>query len=273
MAMILEKINYKYPDSNGLAVHDLSVTIEEGHFIALTGQTGSGKSTLLRILAGLYAPSSGSIELDGGRELKRSARLVFQYPEDQLFCESVIEDVEFGPKNQGLSQIDMEKRSFDALHAVGISDDLLDVSPFALSGGQKRLVAIAGLLAMDPDILLLDEPTAGLDPETHEHILDILKALVEDRGRTVIIASHSMDDVAEYADTMLVMNRGRLLLNGSPEKIFQYEDALTSVGLGIPQTVRLLSDLKRSGLPVDTTAITKESCLKELTCKLVNYVL
>ena len=231
------------------------------------GHTGSGKSTLTQLLNGLEKPSSGTIyyndediQADGyeRRKLRQKVGLVFQYPEHQLFEVSVIKDVEFGPRNLGLSNLDVEKRSFDALKQVGLSDDLLDVAPFALSGGQKRRVAIAGVLAMQPEVLILDEPTAGLDPAGRTEILELLKKLHEENNITVILVSHSMDDVARYAGRILVMNRGELVLDGEPQKVFRYRDELRKIGLDVPQSTNILYELRDRGMAVGTEGITPE---------------
>ena len=231
------------------------------------GHTGSGKSTLTQLLNGLEKPSSGTIyyndediQADGyeRRKLRQKVGLVFQYPEHQLFEVSVIKDVEFGPRNLGLSNLEVEKRSFDALKQVGLSDDLLDVAPFALSGGQKRRVAIAGVLAMQPEVLILDEPTAGLDPAGRTEILELLKKLHEENNITVILVSHSMDDVARYAGRILVMNQGELVLDGEPRKVFRYRDELRKIGLDVPQSTNILYELRDRGMAVGTEGITPE---------------
>lgn len=236
-------------------------------FIGIVGHTGSGKSTLTQLLNGLEKPSSGTIyyndediQADGyeRRKLRQKVGLVFQYPEHQLFEVSVIKDVEFGPRNLGLSNLDVEKRSFDALKHVGLSDDLLDVAPFALSGGQKRRVAIAGVLAMQPEVLILDEPTAGLDPAGRTEILELLKKLHEENNITVILVSHSMDDVARYAGRILVMNQGELVLDGEPQKVFRYRDELRKIGLDVPQSTNILYELRDRGMAVGTEGITPE---------------
>lgn len=238
-----------------------------GNLSGSWGHTGSGKSTLTQLLNGLEKPSSGTIyyndediQADGyeRRKLRQKVGLVFQYPEHQLFEVSVIKDVEFGPRNLGLSNLEVEKRSFDALKQVGLSDDLLDVAPFALSGGQKRRVAIAGVLAMQPEVLILDEPTAGLDPAGRTEILELLKKLHEENNITVILVSHSMDDVARYAGRILVMNRGELVLDGEPQKVFRYRDELRKIGLDVPQSTNILYELRDRGMAVGTEGITPE---------------
>lgn len=275
MAIRLEDVNYIYGVGSGQekwALKNINLTISDGEFVGIVGHTGSGKSTLTQLLNGLEKPSSGKIyynekdigEGDSGRELRKKVGLVFQYPEYQLFETSVIRDVEFGPRNLGLTGLEVEKRSYDALRQVGISDDLLDVAPFTLSGGQKRRVAIAGVLAMHPEVLILDEPTAGLDPVGRMEILNLLKKLHEDRNITIILVSHSMDDVAKYAQRLLVMNDGELVLDGEPAKIFQYEEELYRIGLGIPQAAYVLHELARRGIPVDTNGITPEEAAEKI---------
>ena len=270
MSIRLENVNYIYGEGSGQekwALKNINLTIHDREFIGIVGHTGSGKSTLTQLLNGLEKPSSGTIyyndediQADGyeRRKLRQKVGLVFQYPEHQLFEVSVIKDVEFGPRNLGLSNLDVEKRSFDALKQVGLSDDLLDVAPFALSGGQKRRVAIAGVLAMQPEVLILDEPTAGLDPAGRTEILELLKKLHEENNITVILVSHSMDDVARYAGRILVMNQGELVLDGEPQKVFQYRDELRKIGLDVPQSTNILYELRDRGMAVGTEGITPE---------------
>ena len=270
MSIRLENVNYIYGEGSGQekwALKNINLTIHDGEFIGIVGHTGSGKSTLTQLLNGLEKPSSGTIyyndediQADGyeRRKLRQKVGLVFQYPEHQLFEVSVIKDVEFGPRNLGLSNLDVEKRSFDALKQVGLSDDLLDVAPFALSGGQKRRVAIAGVLAMQPEVLILDEPTAGLDPAGRTEILELLKKLHEENNITVILVSHSMDDVARYAGRILVMNQGELVLDGEPQKVFRYRDELRKIGLDVPQSTNILYELRDRGMAVGTEGITPE---------------
>jgi len=270
MSIQLENVNYIYGEGSGQekwALKNINLTIHDREFIGIVGHTGSGKSTLTQLLNGLEKPSSGTIyyndediQADGyeRRKLRQKVGLVFQYPEHQLFEVSVIKDVEFGPRNLGLSNLEVEKRSFDALKQVGLSDDLLDVAPFALSGGQKRRVAIAGVLAMQPEVLILDEPTAGLDPAGRTEILELLKKLHEENNITVILVSHSMDDVARYAGRILVMNQGELVLDGEPQKVFRYRDELRKIGLDVPQSTNILYELRDRGMAVGTEGITPE---------------
>ena len=270
MSIRLENVKYIYGEGSGQekwALKNINLAIHDREFIGIVGHTGSGKSTLTQLLNGLEKPSSGTIyyndediQADGyeRRKLRQKVGLVFQYPEHQLFEVSVIKDVEFGPRNLGLSNLDVEKRSFDALKQVGLSDDLLDVAPFALSGGQKRRVAIAGVLAMQPEVLILDEPTAGLDPAGRTEILELLKKLHEENNITVILVSHSMDDVARYAGRILVMNQGELVLDGEPQKVFRYRDELRKIGLDVPQSTNILYELRDRGMAVGTEGITPE---------------
>lgn len=270
MSIRLENVNYIYGEGSGQekwALKNINLTIHDREFIGIVGHTGSGKSTLTQLLNGLEKPSSGTIyyndediQADGyeRRKLRQKVGLVFQYPEHQLFEVSVIKDVEFGPRNLGLSNLEVEKRSFDALKQVGLSYDLLDVAPFALSGGQKRRVAIAGVLAMQPEVLILDEPTAGLDPAGRTEILELLKKLHEENNITVILVSHSMDDVARYAGRILVMNQGELVLDGEPQKVFRYRDELRKIGLDVPQSTNILYELRDRGMAVGTEGITPE---------------
>lgn len=270
MSIRLENVNYIYGEGSGQekwALKNINLAIHDREFIGIVGHTGSGKSTLTQLLNGLEKPSSGTIyyndediQADGyeRRKLRQKVGLVFQYPEHQLFEVSVIKDVEFGPRNLGLSNLDVEKRSFDALKHVGLSDDLLDVAPFALSGGQKRRVAFAGVLAMQPEVLILDEPTAGLDPAGRTEILELLKKLHEENNITVILVSHSMDDVARYAGRILVMNQGELVLDGEPQKVFRYRDELRKIGLDVPQSTNILYELRDRGMAVGTEGITPE---------------
>ena len=270
MSIRLENVNYIYGEGSGQekwALKNINLAIHDREFIGIVGHTGSGKSTLTQLLNGLEKPSSGTIyyndediQADGyeRRKLRQKVGLVFQYPEHQLFEVSVIKDVEFGPRNLGLSNLEVEKRSFDALKQVGLSDDLLDVAPFALSGGQKRRGASAGGLAMQPEVLILDEPTAGLDPAGRTEILELLKKLHEENNITVILVSHSMDDVARYAGRILVMNQGELVLDGEPQKVFRYRDELRKIGLDVPQSTNILYELRDRGMAVGTEGITPE---------------
>lgn len=276
MSIRLENVNYIYGEGSGQekwALKNINLTLHDNEFVGIVGHTGSGKSTLTQLLNGLEKPSSGQIfyneqDIQGEdfskKELRQKVGLVFQYPEHQLFEVSVIKDVEFGPSNLGLNNLEIEKRSFDALKQVGISDDLLDVAPFALSGGQKRRVAIAGVLAMQPEVLILDEPTAGLDPAGRTEILELLQKLQRERNIAVILVSHSMDDVARYAERILVMNQGELVLDGAPEKVFRYRKELREIGLDVPQSANILYELRDRGMDLDVNGITPEQAAQNI---------
>lgn len=276
MSIQLENVNYIYGAGSGQekwALKNINLTVHDNEFIGIVGHTGSGKSTLTQLMNGLEKPSSGKILYNGEdiqgenfcrKELRQKVGLVFQYPEHQLFEVSVIKDVEFGPRNLGLTNLEIEKRSFDAIKQVGLSDDLLDVAPFALSGGQKRRVAIAGVLAMQPEVLILDEPTAGLDPAGRTEILELLHKLHEEKNITIILVSHSMDDVARYAGRLLVMNHGELVLDGTPQKVFRHREELRKIGLDIPQSANVLWELKERGIDVDTDGIIPEQAAKNI---------
>lgn len=276
MSIRLENVNYIYGEGTGQekwALKNINLTLHDNEFVGIVGHTGSGKSTLTQLLNGLEKPSSGQIfyneqdiqgESFSKKELRQKVGLVFQYPEHQLFEVSVIKDVEFGPRNLGLNNLEIEKRSFDALKQAGISDDLLDVAPFALSGGQKRRVAIAGVLAMQPEVLILDEPTAGLDPAGRTEILELLQMLHRERNIAVILVSHSMDDVARYAERILVMNQGELVLDGAPEKVFRYRKELREIGLDVPQSTNILYELRDRGMDLDVNGITPEQAAQNI---------
>ena len=276
MSIRLENVNYSYGEGTGQekwALKNINLTLHDNEFVGIVGHTGSGKSTLTQLLNGLEKPSSGQIfyneqDIQGEgfskKELRQKVGLVFQYPEHQLFEVSVIKDVEFGPRNLGLNNLEIEKRSFDALKQAGISDDLLDVAPFALSGGQKRRVAIAGVLAMQPEVLILDEPTAGLDPAGRTEILELLQMLHRERNIAVILVSHSMDDVARYAERILVMNQGELVLDGAPEKVFRYRKEFREIGLDVPQSTNILYELRDRGMDLDVNGITPEQAAQNI---------
>ena len=280
MSIIVDKISYTYEIGTGFerqALKEVSCVIEKGEFIGLIGHTGSGKSTFIQHLNGLVRATSGSIYYDGQdiydkdynmRELRSKVGLVFQYPEHQLFETDIFKDVCFGPKNLGLAKADVELRAFEALRLVGLDESLYYQSPFDLSGGQKRRVAIAGVLAMKPEVLILDEPTAGLDPKGRDDILDCVKALQQETGITVILVSHSMEDVAKYVGRIMAMNDGILMFNGTPKEIFSHYRELEEIGLAAPQVTYIMNDLKNAGLDVDVSAITvdeaKASILKAL---------
>ena len=255
------------------ALNDVSLTIPDGQFIGLIGHTGSGKSTLVQHLNGLLAPTSGHIYYNGEdihdkdfskKKLRSKVGLVFQYPEHQLFETDVFTDVCFGPKNLGLDRKETELRAFEALKQVGLPDDCFYQPPFDLSGGQKRRAAIAGVLAMKPEVLVLDEPTAGLDSGGRDEILDLVASIRRERGITVILVSHSMDDVAEYVDRILVMNRGSICYDGEPKQVFVHKAELEDMGLSVPQVTEIMYMLREAGWPVDTAATTVEEAKREI---------
>lgn len=263
MSIVIEKLNYVYMAGGPYethALHDVSLTIEDGEFIGLIGHTGSGKSTLVQHLNGLLKPSSGRILVDGldladkqtdKRAVRRKVGLVFQYPENQLFEETVEKDIAFGPKNLGLDDAEISRRVREAMAKVALDyDRLKDRSVFELSGGQMRRVAIAGVLAMEPGTLVLDEPCAGLDPKGREEILGLIRRLHEQAGTTIVMVSHSMDDVASLAERVIVMNRGEVYMDGVPREVFSRGDDLRAIGLDVPQAVELAQRLRERGLPV-----------------------
>ena len=268
MSIILDHVNYIYSKGTSdeiKALDDVSFEIATGDFVGLIGHTGSGKSTLVQHLDGLLKATSGHIYYNGEdiydddysmKSLRGKVGLVFQYPEHQLFEEDVFKDVCFGPKNLGKSQKDMELAAYKALKLVRLPDELFYVSPFDLSGGQKRRVAIAGVLAMEPEVLVLDEPTAGLDPEGRDEILDLVKDLHDRQGITVILVSHSMEDVANYADHIIVMDKGRVYMDGTPKQIFSHISELEEIGLAAPRVTYIMHELHRRGFDVDVTATT-----------------
>lgn len=273
MLIILDKVNYVYSEGSGFekkALDDVSLTIDKGEFIGLIGHTGSGKSTLTQHLNGLLRATSGNIYYDGQdiyekgfvmKNLRSKVGLVFQYPEHQLFESDVFTDVCFGPKNLGLDKKDVELRAFEALEMVGFPKELFYNSPFELSGGQKRRAAIAGVLAMKPEVLILDEPTAGLDPKGRDEILDQIKKLHEETGITVILVSHSMEDVAKYVGRLIVLDHGRVMYDDIPKKVFRNYRELEKIGLAAPQLTYIMNDLKKNGFDVDTDAITMEEAV------------
>lgn len=276
MSIILDHVDYIYGEDTALSVHalnDVSLVIPDGQFIGLIGHTGSGKSTLVQHLNGLIKPTGGNIYFNGEdihdqdynkKKLRSKVGLVFQYPEHQLFEIDVFSDVCFGPKNLGLSKQEAELRAYAALKQVGLEDEYFYQSPFDLSGGQKRRVAIAGVLAMKPDVLVLDEPTAGLDPKGRDEILDQIAKLKEETGITVILVSHSMEDVAKYVERIIVMNQGSVLYDDTPKEVFKHYKQLEEIGLAAPQVTYLMQALHESGMPVETDATTIEEAKKEI---------
>lgn len=276
MSIIVNHVDHIYNPGTVLeakALSDVSFSVESGEYIGLVGRTGSGKSTLVTHLNGLMKPTGGGIFYDGvdiasqGYDLKKlrsKVGLVFQYPEHQLFEEDVFTDVCFGPKNLGLDREQIELRAYEALKLAGVKDKHFYMSPFDLSGGEKRRVAIAGVLAMKPEVLILDEPCAGLDPRGRDEILAIADDLHDTLGITVIIVSHSMDDLAEHVKRLLVMDRGRLVMDGPVRDVFSHRQELEDMGLAVPAVTEVLSDLKRMGLPVRDDLITIEEAKREI---------
>ena len=277
MSIVLDHVNYTYSAGTAYEKHalkDINLVIPDGQFIGLIGHTGSGKSTLIQHLNGLIKATSGAIYYDGHdiydddfsmKELRTKVGLVFQYPEHQLFETTVVKDVEFGPKNMKLPQLEVQMRTFEAIKMVGISEELYDASPFELSGGQKRRVAIAGVLAMKPEVLVLDEPTAGLDPMGRDEILDQIAAIQKERGITVILVSHSMEDVAKYVDRLIVMDHGSVQYDGTPKEVFAHYKELEVMGLAAPQVTYVMENLKAQGMNVgDATTVeeAKEAILR-----------
>lgn len=268
MAIIVDKVDYIYSEGNAFEKHalkNINLQIKDGEFIGLIGHTGSGKSTLIQHLNGLMKATHGAVYYNGAdiydeeydmQKLRSKVGLVFQYPEHQLFETSVLKDVKFGPKNLGLTNLEVDLRSFEALKSVGISDDLYDVSPFDLSGGQKRRVAIAGVLAMRPEVLILDEPTAGLDPKGRDEILDQVAKLHQELNISIILVSHSMEDVAKYVDRIIVMDQGSIAMDGVPHQIFSRYKELEKMGLAAPEVTYLMHQLRKSGMDVKVTPTT-----------------
>ena len=280
MSIKLEHVTYTYNPGTVYEMHalkDVSFEIPQGQFVGIIGHTGSGKSTLIQHFNGLMQPTSGRVLYNGEdiwqegyslRNLRFHVGLVFQYPEHQLFETTVIGDVCFGPKNQGLSSDECRERAKEALTQVEIPEELYEKSPFDLSGGQKRRVAIAGVLAMNPDVIVLDEPTAGLDPKGRDEILDRVRYLHDTRGITVILVSHSMEDVARYVERLIVMSRGQKKYDGTPREVFSHYKELEKIGLAAPQMTYIMHALAERGLNVDVTAMTveeaRDSILKAL---------
>ena len=276
MSIKLEHLNYVYSQGTAYekkALNDICIEIPHGEFVGIIGHTGSGKSTLIQHLNGLIRATSGELYYNGEniyregypmRGLRNEVGLVFQYPEHQLFEIDVMTDVCFGPKNQGLSADQCKERALEALRLVGLKEKYYNVSPFELSGGQKRRAAIAGVLAMRPKVLVLDEPTAGLDPKGRDDILDQIAYLHRESDITVILVSHSMEDVAKYADRLIVMNRGAVMYNDEPKRVFEHYQELEKVGLAAPQVTYIMHDLAGRGIPVRTDVTTVAEAADEI---------
>jgi len=277
MSIRLENVSFSYLDDTPLseaALRNVSLEIEDGQFVGLIGPTGSGKSTLIQHFNGLLKPTTGKVYVDGVdltlkdtqlRLIRQKVGMVFQYPEHQLFGETVLEDVGFGPRNGGLSEDAVIQRVQEALTYVGLDyETIKDKSPFELSGGQKRRVAIAGVLAMQPSVLVLDEPTAGLDPQGREEILREIRQLHEERGITVVLVTHSMEDVARLVDRLIVMEKGSIAMDGTPLEVFGQVERLKRLGLGVPEITELMHELKAHGLHVNTNILTVDEAEEEI---------
>ena len=269
MSLIFDHVTYTYSAGTAYekkALDDVNLKIEDGEFIGIIGHTGSGKSTLVQHMNGLLKATEGHIYYQGEdiydssydlRDLRTQVGMVFQYPEHQLFETTVFEDVCFGPRNQGLDEKTVALRAYEAIEAVGLPQECCDSSPFELSGGQKRRAAIAGVLAMKPAVLILDEPTAGLDPAGRNEILNLIKDMHEKKGNTIILVSHSMEDVANYVDRIVVIDKGRPKYDGSPKEVFRHYKELEEIGLAAPEVTYVMHDLKKAGFPVrgDVTTV------------------
>ena len=272
----IENLTHTYGEGTPFrrsAVENLSLDIYHGEFLGLIGHTGSGKSTLIQHLNGLLKPTGGRVLLDGEdiwadpkkiRSVRFRVGLVFQYPEYQLFETTVLLDVAFGPKNLGCDREQAEQQAREALALVGLPEECYEMSPFELSGGQKRKAAIAGVLAMNPEVLILDEPTAALDPCGRDEILSILEDLHRKKNITILLVSHSMDEVARFAQRIIVMDKGEILMDGTPADIFRRHKELEEIGLAAPQAMYIMKELKEYGLPVDTEIFTPQEAVKEI---------
>lgn len=280
MSIRIEHLNYIYSPGTAYekqALCDVNLELPDGQFIGIIGHTGSGKSTLIQHLNGLVRATSGAVYYNGEniygegysmKELRSHVGLVFQYPEYQLFEVDVFTDVCFGPKNLGLPKEEVERRAHEALAQVGLKEKYYKKSPFELSGGQKRRAAIAGILAMQPDVLILDEPTAGLDPRGRDDILDQIALLHEKRGITVVLVSHSMEDIARYVERLIVMEKGHVRFDDTPKRVFEHCSELEQIGLAAPQVTYVMRELKKRGMDVDTGATTiEEACASILAAK------
>lgn len=278
--LLLENVTYEYEAGTAMqakALEQVSIEIDENEFIGIIGHTGSGKSTLMQLMNGLLTPSEGRVLFHGEdingkgynkRQLHCNIGLVFQYPENQLFESSVLKDVMFGPRNKGMTQEEAENQAKLSLNRVNIGEEYYDKTPFELSGGEKRRVAIAGVMAMNPDLLILDEPTAGLDPGSREDLLDSLAELHR-MGKTIIIVSHSMEDIAKYVDRIIVLNEGKVKLDGDKAEVFRHVEELEAIGLSAPEPVYLMKALKRRGFDVGEDVFTVSGAVEELKRLLV----
>ena len=276
MSIILDKVNFVYSEETAYqiqALKDVNLEIKDGQFIGIIGHTGSGKSTLIQHLNGLMKATSGTIYFHGQdiyeedfdlRELRNRVGLVFQYPEYQLFEETVYRDIAFGPTNMGLSKDEIDRRVRESAHFAGLTDDLLEKSPFALSGGQKRRVAIAGVIAMEPEVLVLDEPSAGLDPQGREELLSNIREFHRARGTTVVLVSHSMEEIAKNVDRIVVLSDSHVLMSGTPREVFARGDELMTAGLDVPQVTRVAMALRDKGIAINPAVYTVDELSKEL---------
>ena len=276
----LKDVTYIYGENTpfrSVAVDHVSLSIEEGEYIGVIGHTGSGKSTLIQQFNGLLRPTSGKVFLRGKdiweepkkiRSVRFSVGMVFQYPEHQLFEDTVLRDIAFGPKNMGLSEKEAEEKARQAAAFVGLREELLEKSPFELSGGEKRRAAIAGVIAMDPDVLILDEPTAGLDPSGRNLLLSQIEKYHQERKNTVLLVSHSMEDIAKAADRLLVMNKGKVELFDNTKAVFSQEERLEKIGLRVPQITKIMTRLAKAGIPVDPGVLTVDQAYDALAALL-----
>ncbi|MDP9750779.1 energy-coupling factor transporter ATPase [Thermoanaerobacter pentosaceus] len=270
MPIKVENLSFVYNEGTPyatVALNNVTFEIQDEEFVGIIGHTGSGKSTLIQHLNGLLKPTSGKIYINGVditdkkvslKDVRKEVGLVFQYPEYQLFEETIFKDIAFGPANLGLSEEEIEKRVYEAMDIVGISRELADKSPFEVSGGQKRRIAIAGILAMKPKILILDEPTAGLDPKGKEEILNKIKEIHDNYKMITILVSHSMEDIARFADKIIVMNKGRIEVIGTPREVFREAEKLEKIGLGVPQITSLARELQKKGIAIPEDILTIE---------------
>lgn len=277
MGIILQKVSYTYQAGTpfeGRALFDVDLEIKDGSFTAFIGHTGSGKSTIMQLLNGLNTPTEGTVHVDDVvikpdsknkdiKNVRKKVGLVFQFPESQLFDETVLKDVAFGPQNFGISQENAEKIAREKLALVGIAEDLFEKNPFELSGGQMRRVAIAGILAMEPSILVLDEPTAGLDPKGRRELMNLFEELHR-QGMTIVLVTHLMDDVSNHADWVYVLEKGRIVLSGSPKSVFQEIDFLESKQLGVPKITQFAANLRKKGMAFDSLPITLEEFVEAI---------
>lgn len=276
MAIKIKQLTHIYNEGTPfekVALHDVNLHIKDGSFLGIIGHTGSGKSTLIQMFNGLLKPTRGEVYVKGinihedgvdKKHIRQSVGLVFQYPEYQLFEMTVYDDVAYGPKNLGLEGDALKERIESSLKAVGLDEEFWQKSPFELSGGQKRRVAIAGVLAMNPDILILDEPTAGLDPKGREELFSQLKEMHETRHLTIVLISHSMEDVARYVEELIVLYRGEIAFKGDTREVFKHRERLEEIGLGVPQIRHIMGALKEKGMLVDTDVLTVEEAASKL---------